>query len=508
MSYSEVISRTRKSFQEGKTRSYEARRANLIQLRNMVEAHKADIIKALATDLRKSKMEGFMTEINFIIGEINYALNNLSSWMEPDKPSKNLMTILDQVRLFKDPYGVVLIIAPWNYPVQLCLLPLAGAIAAGNCVVIKPSEVAAASSKLLLEIIPKFLPQDCFPVVAGGVPETTSLLKERFDYIFFTGSVAIGKLVRAAANEYLTPVTLELGGKSPLFLDSSADLKVATKRILWGKCLNAGQTCIAPDYILCSKDVEKIFVEEAKKVLKDWYGNDVSKSPDFCRIINEKHFNRLVSLLKDSKVAVGGKSDVNYLFIEPTILTDVKGTDLVMQEEIFGPILPIINVNSVEEAVQFVNSREKPLTAYVFTRNQDIQDKFLSGTSSGSACVNDTLIQYCVNTLPFGGVGFSGIGCYHGKYSFDTFTHQKSCVIKTFNPLGEYFAGFRYPPYSDQKLSMMGILMKEFPSINLKYLSTLAIFSLGFFSNALLQRYAKDRGLYVVTDWISSLGKH
>ncbi|KAL1117945.1 hypothetical protein AAG570_004258 [Ranatra chinensis] len=395
------------------------------------------LANALATDLRKSKMESYITEINLVIGEIQNALDHLKSWMEPEKPKKNVMTLLDTLRIYNDPRGVVLIIGAWNYPVQLSLMPIIGAIAAGNCVILKPSEVANASAKALAELIPKYLDSECYSVVLGGVAETTELLKERFDYILYTGSSSVGKLVRSAANQYLTPVTLELGGKSPVYIDSTVDMSVAARRILWGKCINSGQTCIAPDYVLCTRDVQYMFVEEAKKVLQEFYGDNKKESPDLCRIINDKHFERLVDLMKDGEIAVGGGYDASDRFIEPTILTNVKPTDPIMQEEIFGPILPIMNVDNAYDAIKFINSRERPLTFYIFTTDKTVQSLMLDNTVSGSVCVNDTMLQFCVDTLPFGGVGQSGMGAYHGKYSFDTFTHKKSCLIKSLNKLGE-----------------------------------------------------------------------
>nr|XP_018906702.1 PREDICTED: aldehyde dehydrogenase, dimeric NADP-preferring isoform X2 [Bemisia tabaci]XP_018906703.1 PREDICTED: aldehyde dehydrogenase, dimeric NADP-preferring isoform X2 [Bemisia tabaci]XP_018906704.1 PREDICTED: aldehyde dehydrogenase, dimeric NADP-preferring isoform X2 [Bemisia tabaci] len=490
-----IVQRAKTAFQSGKTKPYEFRYKQLKQLLRLYEENVSDISEVLANDLRKCKAETMMLELNILIGDVKNTLAHLKEWMEPEKPSKALMYLLDGVYIYHDPYGVALIMGAWNYPLQLSMLPVAGAIAAGNCVILKPSEVAPSTAKLMAELIPKYLDQDCYQVVLGGVQETTELLKYKFDYIFYTGSTSVGQIVRKAANEHLTPVTLELGGKSPLYIDSSANLDIATKRILWGKCINAGQTCIAPDYILCTKEIQEKFVQKAKKVLLDWYGSNPQTSPDLCRIVSNKHFQRLSNLLKNGKVAVGGQTDPVEKFIAPTILVDVQPTDPIMQEEIFGPIIPIINVENAAQAIQFINNRPKPLTMYVFSASKQIQDLFISQTYSGSICINDTVMHYAVETLPFGGVGMSGMGAYHGKYSFDTFTHRKSCLVKDFNPLAESLASARYPPYSEKKLSFISFMMK-LPAIKMTYLPHALMFGLGFAAsigiNYLLKMTSQD----------------
>ncbi|XP_032671707.1 aldehyde dehydrogenase, dimeric NADP-preferring isoform X2 [Odontomachus brunneus] len=478
--YSDLVQQTRDVYNSGKTRPIEWRIKQLKQISRMLKETMAHIVAALETDLRKSKFESFIAEINFVLQDIKYTLMHIKEWAATEKPSKGLAFVFDSVEIRKEPYGVVLIIGAWNYPLQLALNPLIGAIAAGNCAILKPSEVAPATSKYLCETIPKYLDTECYHVVAGGISETTEILKQRFDYIFYTGSTAVGRIVREAANKYLTPVTLELGGKSPVYIDMTADIEIATKRILWGKCMNSGQTCIAPDYILCTPEVQNKFIETAKKVLTEWYGENPRESPDLVRVITDKHYQRLIDLLNNGKVVVGGNANATERFIEPTILVDVKPTDPVMQHEIFGPILPIINVNNAYEAIEFINNREHPLVLYIFSNNKGMRDLFVDQTRSGAVCVNDTLMHFAVETLPFGGIGNSGMGAYHGKYSFDTFTHNKGCLFRTFNKLAENLATCRYPPYSDTKLNILRQLLEQRAGIpGLKYLPYLLMFGFG-----------------------------
>ncbi|XP_045537673.1 aldehyde dehydrogenase family 3 member B2-like isoform X1 [Papilio machaon] len=439
------------------------------------------MVAALAKDLRRSKMEAVLLETEYLINDLKNTLNNLDSWAKPERPSKGFVNMLDDVVVYKEPYGVALVIGAWNYPLQLLLLPMAGAIAAGNVVVVKPSELAEACAQFVVEMLPKYLDNDAVIVVEGGPEETTELLKQKFDYIFYTGGTNVGKIVYAAATKHLTPVTLELGGKSPTYIDGTVNIEVTAKRVLWGKFINSGQTCIAPDYVLCSKEVQEKFVNAARSVLKEWYGEDPQKSPDLCRIINSRHFSRLQALIDASKdkIAIGGQTDPSERFIEPTILTNVKGTDKIMEEEIFGPILPIVPVENAYEAIKFINSREHPLVLYVFTNEKDTRTLFNEQTRSGSICVNDTIMFYGVETLPFGGVGSSGIGAYHGKTTFDTFTHQKSCLIKNFLPIGEKLGSMRYPPYSDKKLNAITMLMAKRSLPSFKFLPYLLTFALG-----------------------------
>ncbi|KAF4526148.1 hypothetical protein B566_EDAN012459 [Ephemera danica] len=420
--YSNVVQRARTAFLSGKTRDVEFRRKTLQQMLKMYEENGTEMVAALGKDIRKAKQESVILEIEYLKNDIKGTLMKLDEWTKPVKPPKNMAYMLDDVTLYHEPFGVALIIGAWNYPLQLALLPMHGAVAAGNCVVIKPSEVSPACAQLIADLIPKYLDQECFHVVLGGVEETTQLLKERFDYIFYTGSTSVGKIVRQAANEHLTPVTLELGGKSPVYIDDTVNIDIATKRVLWGKLINLGQTCIAPDYVLCTKSTQTAFIEAAKKILHEWYGDNPKDSPDLARIVNERHYQRIMNLMANSgKAVIGGNGNASEKFIEPTILVDVSPNDPVMQDEIFGPILPIINVKNAYEAIQFINAREKPLALYIFTNNKKERELIINNTSSGGICCNDTVMHLGVEDLPFGGVGNSGMGQYHGYCSYKDF---------------------------------------------------------------------------------------
>ncbi|GFG32390.1 hypothetical protein Cfor_04370 [Coptotermes formosanus] len=505
----QIVQKARDAFRSGCTRSVDFRERQLKQLLWMLEENTSEILEAVGKDLRKvrvyvladdgvnfsvdSKQEALLLEVNVVINEIKSALFHLKEWTKPEKPSKGLVNAMDTVIIYNDPYGVVLIMGAWNYPFQLSLMPLVGAIAAGNCAIIKPSEVASASADLMARLIPKYLDQDCFQVVLGGVLETTMLLKEQFDYIFYTGSATIGKIVRAAANEHLTPVTLELGGKSPIYIDNTVDMGIAVRRILWGKCVNAGQTCIAPDYVLCSEAVRASFVAKAKEVLEEWYGSNVKSSPDFGRIASDKHFTRLQSFLNNGRIAVGGETDPSERFIAPTILTDVKPTDPIMQEEIFGPILPVINVDSPSDAISFITSRDKPLAFYIFTNNSKDMKMLVENVLCGGISCNDTFMHAAVDTLPFGGVGYSGMGAYHGVYSFNTFTHKKSFLGKNLNPIAEKLISARYPPYSERKINFLTFLLKKRKGFSLKCLPYLVVFGIGVVATILFRAISKVR---------------
>jgi aldehyde dehydrogenase (NAD+) len=355
----------------------------------------------------------------------------------------------------REPLGVVLVIAPWNYPVQLLLSPLIGAIAAGNCAVLKPSEVTPTVSRLLATLVPRYLDPACVALVEGGVDETTALLRERFDHVFYTGNGAVAKVVMRAAAEHLTPVTLELGGKSPCIVDRNVDLEIAARRIVWGKFLNAGQTCIAPDYVLVHESRESELLDAMKRTLRAFYGDDPKKSPDYGRVVNERHHRRLAVLLKDGEVVAGGEADEATRFIAPTILRNVAPDAPIMQVEIFGPILPVLRVASIDEAVAFVNARPKPLALYVFTRDAQVEEDVIARTTSGGACVNAPLWHIANPELPFGGVGPSGMGSYHGRDSFETFSHRKSVVTKS----TRVDPKMAYPPYSKLKTAILKRLM-------------------------------------------------
>ncbi|XP_066153085.1 aldehyde dehydrogenase, dimeric NADP-preferring-like [Euwallacea fornicatus] len=456
-----IVAQARKAFNSGKTQPYEFRKAQLEGVRMFLEEHSHGLCSALYSDLRKPKSESYMHEIGFLIVEINDILRYLKDWMKPEVPKKPLLNFFDDIRIYSDPLGVVLVMGAWNYPLHLTLCPVLGAIAGGNCCVIKPSDLSTHTSRYIADFMPKYVDKDCYPVFLGGVPETTDLLKEKFDYIFYTGSTAVGKIIHKAAANFLTPTTLELGGKSPTYIDSTADIEVAIKRIVWGKFTNAGQTCVAPDYILCTRDVQDEVVKCAENCIKNFFGDNVKQSEDFARIINERHFIRVCNLLKNQNVAIGGEVDAQDLYIAPTILVDVHPDSDVMKEEIFGPILPIVNVESASEAVEFINKREKPLAMYIFTKDRKTKNYFLRNTSSGGVCINDTLMHLAVSSLPFGGVGNSGMGNYHGKKSFDIFVHKKSVLMRSYNSIGEKLQEIRYPPYTERARVTLQVVTKN-----------------------------------------------
>jgi len=481
MEYSELISSVRKTFNSGRTKDVKFRIKQLKSLLRMFRENEADFCEALQKDLRKPRWESVVSETDYCINDVQGMLDEIEEWVKPSKVKKPAVNALDQCIIKPDPYGVVLVMGAWNYPLNLSMGPVIGAIAAGNCVVLKPSELSPHTADAMLKLLPKYVDPDCYKVVCGGVPETTSLLKERFDYIFYTGGTAVGKIVRQAANVHLTPCTLELGGKSPVYIDENCNLETAIKRLLWGKVLNVGQTCIAPDYILASKKVESKVVELVPKLLKEWFGENPQESQDLCRIVNERHFSRLKRLLDTTSgnIATGGRSDEKDKYIDLTVLTNVSTNDDVMKEEIFGPLLPIVNVYSVQEAIDFINEREKPLSLYVFTEDTKIQKKFMDETSSGGLTFNETIFQLTVDTLPFGGVGNSGMGAYHGKASFDTFSHQKSVFIKDLGMVGEKLGALRYPPYKENNLSILRFLTKKRTLPSFGWLGYLLTFGLG-----------------------------
>lgn len=441
----DTVAALRRTHQAGRTRPLEWRLQQLRRLRDMIQEREGEFQEALRADLGKSEFESLMTELNFVVAEIDLTIKQLPGWLKPEKVSLPVVQQPASGHIQRDPLGVVLIIGPWNYPVQLVLGPLVGAIAGGNCAVIKPSEVAPHASAALARWVPEYLDASCVQVIEGGVAETSTLLKERFDHIFFTGGELVGKIVMRAAAEHLTPVTLELGGKSPCIVDRHVDLKVAARRITWGKFLNAGQTCIAPDYVLVHHSHKEALIDAIKAQLKVFYGEDPRQSEYYSRIINARHHRRIAGLIDADKVAIGGEHDESDLYIAPTVLRDVSPEDAVMGEEIFGPVLPIIAIESTEEAIDFINQRPKPLALYIFTSDRSTEQEVLQRTSSGGVCVNDTIMHISVPTLPFGGVGTSGTGAYHGRSSFETFSHRKSVLSKaTFvDP------ALRYPPYSE-----------------------------------------------------------
>ncbi|XP_043437767.1 aldehyde dehydrogenase family 3 member B1 isoform X4 [Prionailurus bengalensis] len=481
--FADTLRRLREAFSAGRTRPAEFRAAQLRGLGRFLQEHKQLLQEALAQDLHKehsqpapasgplhmlcplpgrfwlqSAFESEVSEISITQSEINLALRNLRAWMKDEKVPKNLATQLDSAFIRKEPFGLVLVIAPWNYPVNLTLVPLVGALAAGNCVVLKPSEFSRSTEKVLAEMLPRYLDQSCFAVVLGGPQEMGQLLEHKFDYIFFTGSSRVGRIVMSAAAKHLTPVTLELGGKNPCYVDDNCDPQTVANRLAWFRYFNTGQTCVAPDYVLCSPDTQERLLPALQSAITRFYGEDPRSSPNLGRIISDKHFQRLRGLLGCGRVAIGGQSDESERYIAPTVLVDVEETEPVMQEEIFGPILPIVNVRSLDEAIDFINRREKPLALYAFSNNKQVVKRVLAQTSSGSFCGNDGFMHLTLDSLPFGGVGASGMGSYHGKFSFDTFSHHRACLLRC--PGMEKIYSIRYPPYSPRKLRVLLMAME------------------------------------------------
>ncbi|MFI1363690.1 aldehyde dehydrogenase family protein [Streptomyces griseochromogenes] len=430
----DVVARLRATFRTGRTKPVEWRTGQLRRLRAMLTENGADLATALHADLGKSSAEAYRTEIDFTVREIDHTLDHLDEWLRPESAPVPAHLGADATAWTQyDPLGVVLVIAPWNYPAQLLLAPMVGALASGNAVVAKPSELAPATSAALAGLIPAYLDTDAVAVVEGGVPETTALLAERFDHIFYTGNGAVGRIVMRAAAEHLTPVALELGGKSPVFVDRGTDLDVVADRLARGKFLNAGQTCVAPDYVLADPETAAALEAALVRVVQAVFGTDPQTSPEYGRIVNERHFDRLCALLGSGRVAVGGGSDRADKYIAPTVLADVDPKSPVMREEIFGPILPIVTVSGLDEAIAFINDRDKPLALYVFTESEETRGRIAAETSSGGLGYGLPLAHLTVSDLPFGGVGESGMGSYHGRYSIETFSHRKAVLAKPLN---------------------------------------------------------------------------
>jgi aldehyde dehydrogenase (NAD+) len=437
----------RATYNSGHTRPLAWRKHQLEQMIKMLNENEVEFLAALKTDLGKPTVEGFITDIAFITGEIKLMLKNLKKWNKPQRVPTPLVTMPAKSQLIPEPLGVVLVIAPWNYPIQLLLVPAAGAIAAGNAVVMKPSEVSAATSTVLARLVPKYLDQKAITLVEGGVPETTALLAEHFDHIFYTGNGTVGRIVMAAAANNLTPVTLELGGKSPVIIDESANIHVAARRIAWGKWLNAGQTCVAPDYILVNEKVRQPFLDELGKAITDFFGADPQTSESYGRIVSPRHFDRLKSLMTGGKVIIGGETNAEIRYVAPTVLADVDMNSALMNEEIFGPLLPVISITSTKQAVEFITARPHPLALYVFAENKAVVKEVLAKTTAGGVTVNGTLMHLTSPHLPFGGIGESGMGGYHGKSGVRLFQHMKP-VLSRGTKLDPSLA---YPPYTDKK---------------------------------------------------------
>ena len=442
-----LLGRQRAYFAGGGTLPVPARIRALERLEQALLAHEEDLYQALRADLGKSRTESYLCEVGLTLSELRYVRRHVKAWSRRRPALPSLAQLPGRCFLQPEPYGVVLILSPWNYPVLLTLEPLIGALAAGNCAVVKPSAYSPNTSAVLSALIEKALPQEHAAVIQGGRQENQALLGQKFDYIFFTGSVSVGREVMAQAATHLTPVTLELGGKSPCIVDGTADLALAARRIVFGKFLNCGQTCVAPDYLLVQREKKDALLAQIAREIARMYGEQPLESPDYGKIINEKHFRRLLGLLDSDKLVLGGERDPAALRIAPTILDNVTGEDPVMQEEIFGPILPVLPVDSLEEAIAFVRERPRPLALYLFTSSREAERRVFSQLSFGGGCVNDTILHLASSRLPFGGVGDSGMGAYHGKYSFFTFSHEKG-ILKTSTRLD---VPLRYPPYTVRK---------------------------------------------------------
>lgn len=453
MDFQNILSDQRNLFNSQKTKNLKFRKMYLEKLKEVLLKNDELLYDSIYKDFGKSKFDTFTTEISFVLKDIDYFLKNLNSLAKPKKVRTNLANQLGSSKIYPEPLGCTLVIGAWNYPYQLSLSPVVAALAAGNTCILKPSEIAENTMKAMAKIINENFPKDYFYVAEGGIEETTEILKLKFDKIFFTGSPKVGQIIYEAAAKHLTPVTLELGGKSPAIVTSSANFEVAAKRIVWGKFLNAGQTCVAPDYILVDEKVKDSFLDSLQSYIQKF--NYHSDSENYTQIINQRNFDRLVNLIDQEKVYFGGKTDAAKRYIEPTIMHDVTWNDKVMQEEIFGPILPVLTFKNFNEALLQIAAYEKPLSAYLFSDNSEEKEEFTTKISFGGGCINDVVMHLSNDYLPFGGVGNSGIGNYHGKYGFDAFSHQKAVLDRA--TWGE--PDLKYPPYNDKKLNWIKKLL-------------------------------------------------
>ncbi len=449
-----IMNEQRNFYATGKTKDVTFRLQCLERLKKIIKKYEVDILSALKEDLNKAPFEAYATEIGMTYEELNFMEKHLKKWVSPIKVRTPITNFPSSSRIYPEPYGVVLIMSPWNYPFQLTITPLIGAIAAGNCVVVKPSNYSPNTSKVIELILSEVFEKEYVAVIQGGREANQTLLEQKFDYIFFTGSVAVGKTVMSSAAKHLTPVTLELGGKSPCIVDETANLDMAARRIVWGKYVNAGQTCVAPDYLLVHRKVKEPLLQKMKEYIIKYYGSSENYE-ELPKIINEKHFHRLLNLMQGQKIIIGGKGIDETNQIVPTILELINWESRIMEEEIFGPILPVIEYEDINEIIEKINSRAKPLAFYYFTTSKEMEKKVVKNISFGGGCINDTIMHLATSYMPFGGVGDSGMGGYHGKSSFDTFSHHKSVLKKSLLvdiPL-------RYPPYKNH-LKLIKKLLK------------------------------------------------
>ncbi|MAD98236.1 MAG: aldehyde dehydrogenase [Flavobacteriaceae bacterium] len=450
-----LVNAQKQFFASQQTKAISYRKAALQKLQKELYKREEEIVKALYNDFKKSEYEAIMTETSIVYSELKMAIKNIEKWNKPQKVRPSILNFPSSAKIYSEPYGTVLIIAPWNYPFQLAISPLIGAIAAGNTVVLKPSELTPHISNILREIIEAVFDKNHVAVVEGGVAVAQELLSLRWDYIFFTGSVNVGRIVAKAAAEFITPVTLELGGKSPCVIDETANLKLAAKRIVWGKYINGGQTCIAPDYILIHKSKKQEFIDLMKTEIKGAYGDNPETSEDFPRIVNTRNFERLALMLENENIAIGGETNKEDCYIAPTLIDEPKLDSEVMKGEIFGPILPVLSYETEDDIATVISKYDKPLAFYIFSENRSFANKLIGQYSFGGGTVNDTTVHFANHRLPFGGVGESGIGGYHGKQTFDTFSHKKGIVTR-----GTWLdVPTRYAPYKG-KLPQLKKLMK------------------------------------------------
>lgn len=450
-----ILKKHQEFFNSGETRSIEFRKEQLSRIKEMLQENEEALSDAVYKDFKKPPFETFATEIGLLYTEINFAIKNLDKWAQPLKVPTSLVNFPSENYILNEPYGSALIISPWNYPIQLTILPLVGAIAAGNTAVLKPSELTPHTSALLQTLVEKYFKPELVTILLGGPEVSQQLLALPFNYIFFTGSTRVGKIVMQAAVQNLTPVTLELGGKSPCIVDETSNLEVSAKRIVWGKFLNAGQTCVAPDYLYVHSSIKEEMLGLLKNAIAELYGENPKESEDFARVINNDHFNRLAKLISKDKISAGGEVDSNSNYIAPTILENITWDDAVMKEEIFGPILPVLEFENLDDCIKIINSKPRPLACYIFSNNDVNVQRILNEVSFGGGAVNDCIVQFGNHHLSIGGVGASGFGSYHGKASFDSFSHQKSVMKKAFWP----DIPIRYAPYND-KLSWLKKILK------------------------------------------------
>lgn len=446
MDIPQLVNAQREYFLSQRTKPYAFRMEKLRSLAGWIKAHESDICAALYADLGKCEAEAYMTEVYMALEEAKYTMKHLKRWMKPLRARAALGQLPGRCRVISEPYGVTLIMSPWNYPFQLTVAPLIGALSAGCCAVVKPSSYSPATSELIRRMVGELFDEGHVAVVCGGREQNAALLEQKFDFIFFTGGAAVGRLVMEKTSAHLCPVSLELGGKSPVIVDETADIALTARRLAWGKYLNAGQTCVAPDYVLVHRSRERELTDALGAQIRAQYGGDPLGSDDYPKIINQKHFERLSALIKDGDIAHGGGTDAASRRIAPTVITNVSPDSPVMRDEIFGPILPILAYDNLDEAIKSIQARPKPLALYLFTRSRAVEEKVLGEVSFGGGCVNDCVMHLTTPNMPFGGVGESGMGGYHGKYSFEAFSHRKS-VLKS---SGKIDVPLRYRPYGNK----------------------------------------------------------